>query len=347
MSLHFYTEKEDNYKEESINNYENLFIEYIENPPNLSDSLKQMFTNAGSTEEKSNKLIEDIFSKTKEIIDNNLDKIKKKYPNITNEDIQIISSYTCEAKDKDFNPYKLLNKNLVTEKRKQGIKNISKYLYIFLKSLRKLERYYPNLNGKSKYLYRCINSKVSINEDRFNPKLVPYIEGNTKTFLGFTSTSPNPQMTYDFLKGEENNKNGTIFTLTGKIWGYDITLFNYFNENEILIEPERKFTIDEVLPPINGIIHIRCDIQDNPLVLIDISQKKEIKNYNNSFQILEDEEESYEYDYIFKYITIGEANTGKKDIVTYFERNKIGKATVGVEFASILIKLRNKISFLN
>ena len=72
MSLHFYTENEDNDREESINNYINLFIEYIENPPNLADALKQMFTNSGSTEERSNELIEDIISKTQEIIDKNL-----------------------------------------------------------------------------------------------------------------------------------------------------------------------------------------------------------------------------------------------------------------------------------
>ena len=175
--------------------------------------------------------------------------------------------------------------------RKQGIKNISKYLFFFLKSLRKLKRYYRN--EKSKYLYRYINSKVNINEDRFNPKLVPYIEGNTKTFWGFTSTSPNVKTTYEFLNGEENNKSGTVFTLTGKIWGYDITLFNYFNENEILIEQERKFIIDEVLPQINGIIHIRCDIQENPLVLVHISKKRKLnkKIYKNSIQILEDEDE--------------------------------------------------------
>ena len=73
MSLHFYTEKEDNYKEESLNNYVNLFKEYNENPPNLSDALKQMFIYTGSTEEKANELIEDIISKTEEIIDSNLD----------------------------------------------------------------------------------------------------------------------------------------------------------------------------------------------------------------------------------------------------------------------------------
>ena len=81
------------------------------------------------------------------VIDKNLGKIKNKYPNITNEDIQIISSYTCESKDENLSPYKLLNKNLVSENRKQGIQKISKYLFIFLNSLRKLERYY--LNGNS------------------------------------------------------------------------------------------------------------------------------------------------------------------------------------------------------
>ena len=278
MSLHFYTENEDNDREESINNYINLFIEYIENPPNLADALKQMFTNSGSTEERSNELIEDIISKTQEIIDKNLGQIKNKYPNITNEDIQIISSYTCESKDENLSPYKLLNKNLVSENRKQGIQKISKYLFIFLNSLRKLERYY--LNGNSKYLYRSIRSKVKINKDRYNPKLIPYIEGNTKTFWGFTSTSPNPQTSYGFLNKEQNPRTGTVFTLFGKVWGYNITLFNYFIEEEILLEPERKFKVDEVLPPLNEIIHVRCEIEDSPIVLMDILK-------SNYMQILE------------------------------------------------------------
>jgi hypothetical protein len=141
--------------------------------------------------------------------------------------------------------------------------------------LRKLERYYPNEN--SKYLYRSIRSKVKINNDVFNPKLVPYITGNNKTFWGFTSTSPNPQTSYDFLNKEENHKTGTVFTLTGEIWGYNITLFNFFNENEVLIEPERKFKVDEVLPPLNEIIHVRCEIKDSPIVLMDILKSNYIR----------------------------------------------------------------------
>ena len=55
----------------------------------------------------------------------------------------------------------------------QGIRNISKYLFLLLKSLRKLSRYYPK-----KYLYRCISVLVKLDYDSFNKKFVPYIEGN-------------------------------------------------------------------------------------------------------------------------------------------------------------------------
>ena len=83
-------------------------------------------------------------TKTEEIINKNWDKIKKRYSKISKEDSKIICSYTCESKNNKYSPYKILNKNLFSEDRKGGIKNISKYLFILLKSLRKLDRYYPN-----------------------------------------------------------------------------------------------------------------------------------------------------------------------------------------------------------
>ena len=226
MALHYYSENEDNYKEESIDKYKDIFIEYEDNIPDLLEALNQMFINSGCTEEKSNELINDILLKIDKIMNENKNKIKSKYQNLKEEEIKIISSYTCEAKDKKYSPYKLLNKNLVSDNRQEGINNISKYLYILLKSLRKLDRYFPK--DKSKFLYRCINSKVEINKNTFKPKLIPYITGNKKTFWGFTSTSPDVITSYNFLKEGENNKSGTIFTITGKVWGYDITLFNYY-----------------------------------------------------------------------------------------------------------------------
>ena len=268
MSLIFYSEQEDNNKEESINKYKDLFINYEQKLPTLEEALNQMFISAGADKIKSDKLIKDILLKCKETIDDNLDKIKEKYNKINKEDAYIICSYTCESEEQEYSPYRIMNQNLVSENRKNGLNNISRYLYILLNSLRKLSRYYPS--KKNKYLYRCITKQVNILIDPKNKKSVSFIEGNEKTFWGFTSTSPNVKMTYNFLKEEKKIKSGTIFTLGGDIWGYDITLFNYFKEEEILLEPERKFIVDNVLPPVNEIINVNCRILKTPLILDNI-----------------------------------------------------------------------------
>ena len=154
MSLHFYSENEENKKEESINNYKEIFIEYIDNPPTLSEALNQLFISQESEKEELNELIEDIITKSKNSIDKKINQIKNKYPKVSYDDALIIASYTCESKYKKFNPYKILNSNLVLDNRQKGINNVSKYFFILLKSLRKLSRYYPPKN--SPFLYRCI-----------------------------------------------------------------------------------------------------------------------------------------------------------------------------------------------
>ena len=265
MSLIFYTQEEENLKEESIDKYKNIFEGYKNQTITLSEALIQLFTSCNVEQSKINIFITKILEECEDKIKTNSDKIKEKYPSITKEDALIISSYTCEAENTEFSPYKILNKNLVSDDRKKGLKNISKYLYIFLKSLRKLERYIPT--KENKYLYRCIGVKVNYMIDPFNDKSVPYIEGNSKIFYGFTSTSPSIKTSYKFLKEEVNIKTGTIFTLYGDVWGYDISLFNVYNEKEILLEPERKFIIEQVFPPINELIHVRCNMQKSNLVL--------------------------------------------------------------------------------
>ena len=293
MSLNFYTEEEDNKREESINNYKFLFVDYEKKLPTLDESLYKMFRSANLCDAKITELINDIIDKCKKTIDDTYIEIQKKYNNITQNDGYIICAYTCESKDKRYSPYKILNQNLVSNNRKKGIENISKYLYIFLKSLRKLPRYYPT----NKYLYRCITHKVSLSKDPFNENLVPYIIGNKKTFWGFTSTSSNPKMTYNFLKDGEIMKAGTVFSLGGDIWGYDIELFNFFREKEILLEPERKFNIDNVLPPLNEIINVTCTILKTPLVLLNIEKEKEINEIfqSDEFNNLSPIEFQYKY----------------------------------------------------
>ena len=282
MSLHFYSPNEDFEKEESINNYKELFLEYKENPPTLKESLSQLFNSGGVPENEVDEYIEELIENAEETIEKRKNQIEEKYPDITYDDSLIISSYTCEAKKQKYSPYKILNRNLVSENRKKGLKNISKYFYLLLTTLRKLPKFYPD--SKKKYLYRCIDAKVNIFIDPFRPKLVPYIRGNIKTLWAFTSTSQNITMSYKFLGDKDefedkNIKKGTIFSLYGNIWGYDITVFNYYDEEEILLEPEKKILIDNVIPDINDITIINCEIKNTPVLLKELDDPIKINCY--------------------------------------------------------------------
>lgn len=159
MSHQCYFPEEENQKEESIDNYIDLFLDYKENPPSLEEALYQLFLSGGVPENEINEYINDISNKVNSVINDSNRKgiIKEKYPDLSFEDAKIITSYTCEAKNKIYNPYSILNKNLVNDDRKQGIQNVSKYFYILLMSLRKLPRYYPD-----KQLYRCLKKSYII-----------------------------------------------------------------------------------------------------------------------------------------------------------------------------------------
>ena len=267
MSLTFFsTKEEETTTAESINNYRNLFESYTKQCPTLKEALEQMFFSAGASKDEVKELISEVIEPVDEFISRNFESIKEKYKNISKEEAMTISVYTYELCESKYNVYRILNTNLVAKNRQQGIKNISKYLFLLLKALRKLTRYYPE-----NYLYRCISVLVKLNYDSFNKNFVPYLKGNEKTFWGFTSTSPDVQTSYNFL-----NKGGTIFSLAGENWGYDIQIFNLFGEEEILLEPERKLIIEESLPEVNGIIFVRAIIKKTPLVLEDLFENKEI-----------------------------------------------------------------------
>ena len=172
MSHLFYTEEEEYQKQESLDKYKNLFEEYSQKPISLTEALTQMFISSNLEQNKINNFIINIIKQCKDLIQKNFDKIKEKYPSITQEDSIIISSYTCETIDRAFSPYKILNTNLVAEDRRNGLKAVSKYLYILLQLLRKLTRYYPT--KENKYLFRCIGVKVNYMNDPFDDKSVPY-----------------------------------------------------------------------------------------------------------------------------------------------------------------------------
>ena len=268
MSLSYYSNNEAIDKGNTINNFRNIFEKYKINKPTLEEALYHIFISSDISKDDSKALTNDILMKCHNRINQVYDNIKNKF-NISKEEAYTICSYTCESMIKDFSPYKILNKNMVTEDRKNGIENISKYLYILLLALRKLPKYFPDDNNK--FLYRCIRSKVNLNEPN------GYKIGIIKTFYAFTSTSTNPILSYKFLEKENEIKTGTIFSLGGDIWGYDISLFSFFNEKEILLEPERQFKIYKILPELNGVIHIDGTYIDTPIPLDEESTENPLK----------------------------------------------------------------------
>ena len=273
--INFYDPNEGIEKEESINNYKELFSEYIYNLPTLRESLFQLLDSTDLAKNKIDEYYDYIKKESESTIDKKLAKIKEKYPKITYDQAVIIASYTVEAPDTNYSPYRILNKNMVSDNRKEGLERVSKYLYLLLKTLRLLPKY----NDESKCLYRCIKYKVNMMIDPLDEKVVPYITGKDKTFWTFTSTSPNNKTAYKFLG--LNHKSGTIFTIKGKVCGYDITLFNKFHEEEILLEPERKYSIEYHFSEVNDILGVICKVKDTPLVLEENVQKN-YYNYNIS-----------------------------------------------------------------
>ena len=258
MSKCFYSENEEMNFEESLNKYEFLFKDIELKPPTLEDALIELFRNAGLSEKDSKEIYNHLYKICNNRVNEKWDEIIKQNPKISKLDALIISSYTYEPKAmyKKFSPYRLLNTNLVSADRKNGIINVEKYFFLLLVALRGLPK------TKKNVLFRCISCKVKLVKDPNNEKYIPYQQGNQKIFWPFTSTSDDEKLIENFL----GNGTGTKYKIIGdNLWGYDITLFNVYGEKEILLEPERKYEIQNVKE--GNIIEITCNVVDNPQIL--------------------------------------------------------------------------------
>ena len=277
MSVKFYSQNEENDFDESLNNYEFLFKNYNhyyhpENPnasnsPTLEQSLIELFRNSGASVNEAKEIYDDLYMICNNKIKENWEKIKQENDNVSKKDALIISSYTYEAKPiyYKYSPYRLINVNLVANDRKNGLRCIDKYFFLLLSSLRRLKK------SKQTQLFRCITTKVKLEKDQINKKYVPYKVGNEKTFWTFTSTSDDEKIAENFL----DNGKGTKYKIVGDdLWGYDLTLFNVFKEKEILLEPERRYLIENVKSN-NDLIEVTCRIINNPKLLETI--RKNIK----------------------------------------------------------------------
>ena len=77
MSVNFFVEGEGEVREESINNYKDIFLDFLKQHPNLREALSQMFISSGILGQKLNELIEDILKKSTKIIEDILKKVQK------------------------------------------------------------------------------------------------------------------------------------------------------------------------------------------------------------------------------------------------------------------------------
>ena len=69
MSANYYIEEEENIREESINNYKYLLVNYEKNMPSLNEALNQIFISVVYDQAKANNLSADIIAKCKQAID--------------------------------------------------------------------------------------------------------------------------------------------------------------------------------------------------------------------------------------------------------------------------------------
>ena len=288
MFLHYYNKNEEIPKKQTIDDYENIFLEYKDKIPTLYEALYQMYRSLDIADQKAYLLSLNIIDKSKKVIEFNYDLINEKY-GVTKEEAMIIASYSCEAFDSDYSPYKVVNNIMNDENRFKGIRSISKYLYIFLKALRQLSIFYP----QQKYMYRCINKQINLKKDIFDERIVPFNKGTIKTFYGFLSVTSEKDMTYDLKGKKENIDKGTIFEIYGNFRGYDISLFNKLIDEHIIIEPEHILKIINAVYPNNNnkeIFNVRCEIQKTSPILINLIKPRRIKikytfDNNNTYSI--------------------------------------------------------------
>ena len=277
--MNFHSENEQLNLDESLDKYEYLFKDFRDNPPTLAEALTELFENARLTKKDAKELYDHLYRMCSQRVQDKWSLIEQEHKNISKNDALVISSYTYEPKIKfeKFSPYRLLNTNLVATDRKTGVINVEKYLFLFLRALRGLNK------TKKNALFRCISCKVKLEKDPNNNKFVPFQKGLEKIFWPFTSTSDDEKTAEKFL----DNGKGTIFKIEGKdLWGYDISLFNVCNEKEIILEPERKFLIENVRER-NNITEVTLKLIDNPELLRNCDRyfKRRFLVRNNIFNI--------------------------------------------------------------
>lgn len=164
------------------------------------------------------------------------------YNNFSKNDAVVVAMYTFDFGPgmAENNPYRIINKALVSNDEKE-FQRVRGLIFIILKALRKL----PKIEGKT--LYR--GTRETVSRDNYN-------DGEIITWTGFFSTSPDVNSTKELMSKSGSTK-GTLFVIEDG-WGYDIQPFSRSqDEEEILLEPGRRFEVKGVIESDMTIISLR------------------------------------------------------------------------------------------
>jgi len=144
--------------------------------------------------------------------------------------------------DRERNPYRLLNSALYKRDAMQ-LGRVRGLLFGLLSALRSLPRFSAHV------LYRGIRERVALDTAHYH-------EGNTATWHSFSSTTTDLAVTKTFLTDTATGKcEGTLF-IVHNACGYKLQPLSFFNEHEILLEPEIRLRVVSVL--------------DAPLIVVDM-----------------------------------------------------------------------------
>ena len=178
---------------------------------------------------------------------------------LTDDEAGAIACYTFEEKDESL--YNVVNEGLAKSRNRVGLSDIGKFLFLLLSGLRKLPRYSLH---PGKELYRGIKKEVPQTLESAEGHQY-YEEGRIVTWWGFTSTTKKREKAMRFIgKGP-----GTLFVIGGKdLWGYEPkSLSDFPKEEEVLLEPETKILVREVIKEDNY-LRVTAEFQSRPTLVL-------------------------------------------------------------------------------
>ena len=188
-------------------------------------------------------------------------------------DAAAVAMYTYDFEsfeEFDNDPFRVSTKSL-TRRNYASMQKACGMLYLAVAALRKLSR----VTGVT--LYRGVRSGVKLEAGY-------YRKGTVVTWSGLASTSPNMEATKALLVEEEGPKGmskkakGTLFVIEGG-WGYNVQPYSLTaDDEEIVIEPERKFIVTSVIK--SDVTIITLQMLDTPLSLLKLFERVELIKKN-------------------------------------------------------------------